>query len=105
VVQPRREHAHAAQLAAVLVHVDVVGIVGPRAEIAERTERPAFDRLARNHPERAIVVSGALHEQAIDVASVERSPLSSNVPDGGLGVDFEVVAAERGQVVLGHVKS
>ena len=69
VIQPGREHAQAAKLPPVLVIVDVVRVVRPRAVIAERAERCARQRLARHHAVRAVGVAGGLREDRLEVGA------------------------------------
>ena len=66
-VQPRREHAVAAQLAPVLVRMDVVRIVGPRAVVLEVAERPAVGEAAGGRAVLAVRQAGRPREQAVDV--------------------------------------
>ncbi len=73
VIQPGREHAQAAKLPPVLVIVDVVRVVRPRAVVAERAERRAGQRLARHDAVRAVGVAGGLREDRIQVGGDERA--------------------------------
>ena len=46
-IDPRREHAHAAELTTILVRNDVVGVVRARPVVEEFTDGFALERLAR----------------------------------------------------------
>ena len=95
VVQPGAEHAHRAQLAAMFVRMDVVGIVGPRAVVLERADVPAGDALAGDHAIAAVGAARRLQQQRVDVGLGHRPRAAVLVVEHRVGRDAQVVAAER----------
>ena len=71
-IEPRAKHARAAQLAPVLVRHDVVGVVGPRAVIAEVAERPARREPADEHAVAAVRLARGAPEHVVEIAPGER---------------------------------
>ena len=76
VIQPGGEDAAAAQLAAVLVRVDVVGVVGPRAEVLEVAERLAVGKAARGRAVLAVRQPRRARQDPIDVLAAH-GPLAA----------------------------
>ena len=105
VVEPRREHAQAAQLAAVLVRVDVVRIVGPRAVVAERPDRPAGAApCSRSRGTCRRRCGRAASSSAIDVVLGERALLARRCRGSSPGSPITSLSRRSiGEVVLGHV--
>ena len=84
--------------------IDVVGIVGPRAVVAERPDGLAGDAPCLRA--RGSVPSGAARHASADVsmiASRHRPRAAVFVRHGGPRLDRERLAADRGEVVLGDV--
>ena len=86
-VGPRAEDAQRAQLAAMLVRHDVVGIVGPRAGVAEAAENLARQHAAGGDPVGAVGVARGPLEHRVDVVARERRPLARRAPHGRLRID------------------
>lgn len=74
-----------------LVREDVVGIVGPGAVIAERTDRDAVERFAGERAVRAIRRSRGPLQDVINIARLHRPPAQALV-DGGGRIDHQSVA-------------
>ena len=72
VIEPRRKHEVAAQLAAMLVRDDVVGIVGARAVKLDAADRAARRGLAEDDAIRAVGIAIGARQQPHDVALVHR---------------------------------
>ena len=103
VIQPGGEDRQAAQLAAVFVRDDVVGIVGARAVITERPERPAGDVAAGEHAVAAVGLPCHARDNLDEVAKRQRPRPAIFVLHGGVRRHPQVFQAEGGQVVLGDV--
>ena len=71
-VQPGREDAVGAQLAAVLVLEDVVGIVGALAVVAEAAERRAVGEAAGEGADAAVGAAGGARQHRVEVGADER---------------------------------
>ena len=103
-VQPGAEDAGAAQLAAVLVRHDVVGIVGAGAEVAEVTGRPAFGKPAGDDP---IVAVGLAAARAARAETSRRCHLPAlavqRVPHRGLRRHHDWSGIELGDIDIDDV--
>src|SRR3982751_5716729 len=102
-VQPRREHHHPAELAPVLVRIDVVGVIRTRAVVTEMSNRLSRDCLARDDTERTIFAARRLLEQIVEITAVHRPWLAILVGQGCSRSDNEGIATKRGDVVLRNV--
>ena len=80
VIQPGGEDRQAAQLAAVFVRDDVVGIVGARAVVAERSERPARDVAAGEHAVAAVGLPRRALENLVEVVATSAAALGRPRP-------------------------
>ena len=99
-VRPRAENAQRAQLAAMLVRHDVVGIVGPRARVAEAAEDLAGQQAAGDDAVGAVRVPRDALEHRVDVVARERRSLAGRPPDRRLRIDLDVLRIERREIRL-----
>ncbi len=103
VVQPRREHAVAAQLAPIFVRDEVVRVVGARADEANAADRLALERLARDDSVRSVGLAIGALEQVVDVAEPHQPFVAAGRRELRAVADDELLAAHVGDVVLRHV--
>ena len=103
VVDPRAEDAQAAQLAAILVRDDVVGVVGPRAFVLEAFERRAFERGADDHAVGPVLVAVGTGQLLVDVGGPHRAAVPVGQTDRGVLADDQVFAAQASDLGLRHV--
>jgi hypothetical protein len=104
VVQPRREHAIASQLAAVLVEVHVVRIVGPSAAVAKAPERPPFGEPAHDRAKMPVWHPRRPREHEVEVDRRERPALAGGgVAHGRLRRDPHQGGVELGEVDIDDV--
>ena len=103
VIEPRREHEVAAQLAPVFVRDDVVWVVGARAVKLDAADRAARRRLAEDDAVRAVGIAVGPPQQPQDVGLVHRPRHFPGRRDPGVLADDEVRRLQLRDVVFGGV--
>ena len=94
-IGPCAEHAQCAQLPAVLVRDDVVGIVGTRAVILETAQDLAGQQSAGNDTIRSIGSPGDVLENRVHIVAREPGPRAGRTAERRLGVDVDMPGIER----------
>ena len=104
VVEPRSQEPAAAELAPIVVRNDVVGIVGARAGVAERTNQVAGEPRRRLHSHEAAAVRG-LAQDLVDhllIEGLHGAEIALHFEPGG---EFEQRGAEVDDLLAGGIES
>ena len=97
-VRPRPKDAQRAELAAMLVRDEVVGIVGTSAGVQEIAEDLAGNQTAGDDPIGPVRVPRDPFEDLVDVVPRERRPRAGRTTQRRLRVEFDPLRIERRQV-------
>jgi len=102
VIEPRGEHATAAQFAPVFVQVDVVRIIGTGAVVLEASHVILIRKPLGRHTDAAIGPPGRVLHNVIQIAS-GKGPPAIGVPDGRLRINLKPRRIDLGQVDVHRV--
>jgi hypothetical protein len=99
-VHPRTEDAQRPELAPVLMLDDVVGIVGPRALVAEAAEDPSGQAAAGRDAVDTLGCHRRARQYLVQVVGLHRRATAGRPSHRRLRVDDDVVAAQAGEVIF-----